>query len=76
MNTTRSMQRGLALLLVASGLSACATRNWYEGVRMSAKAECNRMEGAARQDCLARVNDKSYDDYEKERSQERGANKP
>ena len=63
--------RLMALLLLALALAGCTTAAWYEGGKRSAEAECRRQPLGAQQDCLARVNQKSYDDYDKERSQPR-----
>ena len=60
------------MLFACMGMGACTTRNWYEGVRMSAEADCRRMDPGAREECLAKVNRAPYDDYEKERAR----NKP
>lgn len=61
----------IAMLLLALLLAGCTTAAWYEGGKRSAEAECRRQPLGAQQDCLARVNKKSYDDYDKERSQPR-----
>lgn len=61
----------MALLLLALALAGCTTAAWYEGGKRSAEAECRRQPLGAQQDCLARVNHKSYEDYDKERSQPR-----
>ena len=53
----------LALLL----LPGCAARAWYEGGRAGAENECRRLPPGGYEDCMARVNRQSYEDYEKER---------
>jgi hypothetical protein len=72
MYTVKNAGRALTMLVLCMTLGACTTRNWYEGVRMSAEADCNRLEPAARAECRAKVNKTPYDDYEKERAR----NKP
>lgn len=49
-------------------LSACTTGAWYEGMKVSARQECERQAPSARDDCLSRLNKKSYDAYSKERA--------
>lgn len=56
-------------LLCALGLlcGGCTARNWYEGARMSAEAECRKLPPGGYEDCMRRVNPTSYEDYEKAR---------
>ena len=51
-------------------LGGCTMQSWYEGMKMRAENECRMQQPGATEDCLARVNHKTYDDYEKERSAE------
>lgn len=51
-------------LLVTSG---CSSQAWYEGARLSAEAQCQRQSAGAYEECMARVNRKSYEDYRRER---------
>lgn len=61
--------RALATGLLAGVLlSACTTGAWYEGMKTSAQQECERQAPGAREDCLSRLNQKSYDAYSKERA--------
>jgi len=48
--------------------SACTTEAWYEGVKQSARNDCQRQPPSAVNECLSRVNSQTYQDYEKERS--------
>ena len=57
----------LALVVLVSG---CTSREWYESTTANAKADCNRMQPGAREDCLSRVNKTPYDAYEKERTRQ------
>ena len=50
------------------GLGGCSTRAWYEGMKLSAENECQKQPPGAREDCLAKLNRKTYDAYEKERA--------
>ena len=49
-------------------VSACSTRAWYEGVQQSAKNDCLDQPPSALDDCLSRVDNQSYQDYEKARA--------
>lgn len=49
-------------------VSACSTEAWYEGVKQSAKDNCRNQPPSAVDECLSRLNDQSYQDYEKARS--------
>ena len=52
------------LLVSANG---CSTQAWYEGVKQGAVNQCNSQPPGAREDCLSRLNHKTYDTYNKER---------
>jgi hypothetical protein len=56
------------LCCIAFLLGGCSTQAWYEGVKRSAEIECNKQPAGAIESCGSRVNKKTYDDYEKERS--------
>ena len=57
------------LLMLTLGLlcTGCTTQAWYEGARMSAESGCSKLPPGAYEDCMARVNRKPYETYEKER---------
>lgn len=57
----------LAALLALALLPGCTTRAWYEGARQSAENECRKLPPGGYEDCMARVNRQSYEDYERER---------
>ncbi len=57
----------LSALLVLLPLAGCSTRAWYEGSKASAESECRKLPPGGYEDCMGRVNRKSYEDYEKER---------
>jgi hypothetical protein len=54
--------------LIALSLGGCTTQALYEGMKISAQNQCLKQAPGAAQDCLVRLNNKSYDEYEKERS--------
>jgi len=56
------------VLALASVLSGCTSQAWYEGAKVGAQNECRKQPPGAAEECLARVNKKSYEQYEKERS--------
>jgi hypothetical protein len=55
----------LPLLLLMSG---CTTQAWYEGFKISAESECYKQPPGVVAECLSRLNKKSLEEYEKERS--------
>ncbi len=61
------MRAALLALLAAALLPACSSRAWYEGMRASAENECRKLPPGGYEDCMARVNRQSYEDYERER---------
>jgi hypothetical protein len=56
----------VACLLVS--VSACTTQAWYEGMKQGAVNQCDKQPPGAREDCLSRLNKKTYDAYNKERA--------
>ncbi|MBK7474184.1 MAG: hypothetical protein IPO58_00270 [Betaproteobacteria bacterium] len=52
-------------MLAAAG---CTTAAWYEGMKRSAENECRRQPADESERCLARLNKKTYEEYEKERT--------
>ena len=49
-------------------LGGCTTQAWYEAVKISAESDCNKQPPGAVAECLSRLNKKTYDEYEKERT--------
>ena len=70
--TITALSKLLLLALAAALIGGCTTQAWYEGMKQSAVNNCDKQPPGAREECLSRVNQKSYNDYEKERA----ANKP
>ncbi|MGI9218923.1 MAG: hypothetical protein ACR2JA_18240 [Hydrogenophaga sp.] len=65
------MNRVLPSVSIAAfviGLAGCSTQAWYESVRMGAESQCTRQPPGADRACRDRVNQKTYDEYEQERS--------
>ena len=61
------MRFPLLFLLALTALPGCTARAWYEGSKASAESECRKLPPGGYEDCMSRVNRKSYEDYEKER---------
>jgi hypothetical protein len=52
-------------------LSGCTTGAWYEGVKRGAENQCHQAIPPDADQCLSRLNTKSYDEYDKVRSGQR-----
>lgn len=60
----------LVFALVFSSLSGCSSRAWYEGFREVERQHCYEIESPSeRQECLDKLTETSYDQYEKEREE-------
>lgn len=57
----------LPVLLVLLPLAGCTSRAWYESGKASAESECRKLPPGGYEDCMSRVNRKSYEEYERER---------
>ena len=57
---------GLALCSLL--FSGCTSEAWYEGVKRSAESQCRQSIPADAEQCLSRLNTRSYDEYNKARS--------
>jgi hypothetical protein len=49
-------------------MSGCTTQAWYEGFKISAESECYQQPLGVVSECLSRLNKKTHEEYEKERS--------
>lgn len=58
----------LAAMLVSAG---CTTEAWYNSGRSYSEANCRKQPPGAAEECMARLNNMSYDAYERERSTNR-----
>ena len=54
-----------SFILITAG---CTTKAWYEGVKEGAKNNCRSQPPGEVEACLERLNNKTYEEYEKERS--------
>lgn len=46
----------------------CTNKSWYEGVKEGAKNNCRSQPPGEVDACLEKLNNKTYEEYEKERS--------
>jgi len=62
----------IACLWILFGLIVCSTgctsQAWYTGLQTGAQNNCDKQPPGAREACQSRLNKKSYDAYEQERS--------
>jgi len=56
----------LAFLILT--ITGCTTKSWYEGVKEGAKNNCRSQPPGEVESCLEKLNNKTYEEYEKERS--------
>jgi hypothetical protein len=61
------MKTPSALIITSLLLSACSTQAWYTGFRQGGENQCRQANPADAEACIARLNNKSYDEYNKER---------
>jgi len=66
--TYRFFTVGLLLASLGLSLGGCSSRSWYEGMKLSAENECQKQPPGAREDCLLKLNNMTYEAYEKERA--------
>ena len=57
-----------ALVFSSLLLSGCATEAWYEGVKRGAENQCREAVPPDADQCLSRLNTRTYDEYSKARS--------
>lgn len=55
-------------LLFAVALAACSSQAWYDNLQRGRVHECERLQGAAREECLAEV-DTTYEEYRNQREE-------
>lgn len=53
--------------LVFTNIAGCSSRAWYEGLRETERQNCYKKKNSTETlECLNKVNDMSYDQYQKE----------
>ncbi len=65
------IEKTITLALVVTvfiAVSGCTTEAWYEGAKEGAKNNCRNQPPDEVDRCLEKLNKKTYDEYEKERS--------
>jgi len=50
-------------------IAGCTTEAWYEGMKRGAENECRQLPQGESENCLSRVNKKTYREYENERAE-------
>jgi hypothetical protein len=55
----------LTATLLAMMNGGCASRNYYEGLRLHQEMDCQKLQGADRDEC-ARKSSMSYDEYQRQ----------
>jgi len=53
-------------ILLALTITGCTTEAWYESAKRSAELKCLGLPQSAYEDCMSRVNQKSYQTYKRE----------
>lgn len=48
-------------------LGGCTSSAWYDGFKEGAKNNCRNQPESERERCLEKLNEKTYEEYEKER---------
>ncbi len=57
-----------SLILFTIFMSGCTHEAWYDGVKEGAKNNCQSQPQSEVEACMQRLNTKTYEEYEKERS--------
>jgi hypothetical protein len=58
----------ICLPLFMTTITGCTTQAWYEGVKKNAENNCRSQPSSESERCLEKLNNKTYEEYEKERS--------
>ncbi len=59
------------VISVFLAINACTTEAWYEGAKQGAENNCRNQPPSEVDRCLEKLNKKTYDEYEKERSSQK-----
>jgi hypothetical protein len=54
----------ITAIFIASSGYGCGARNYYDGLRLGQEMDCQKLQGADRDDC-ARKSGMSYDEYQR-----------
>lgn len=63
------MMKYLLWLLLPITLAACTSQELYDQTQRQVKLNCNQKVGVEKEQCLKKLNEKSYEEYEKERKE-------
>jgi hypothetical protein len=58
----------IVLIFVVNTVAGCSTQAWYDGAKQAAENNCRTQPSTEMERCLENLNKKSYDEYEKERA--------
>lgn len=63
----------LAAAFAGSSLltAGCTTEAWYQSMQSGAEHECKKQPGSAAEECLSRLNKRTYQEYKKERESDK-----
>ena len=68
MKITKTIILATLLNVMVLAVFGCSTQAWYEGAKHGAQNECRSQPPSEAERCLERLNKKTYEDYEKERT--------
>ena len=68
MKITKDLMLASILFVMVLGVFGCTTQAWYEGAKQGAENECRSQPPSEIDRCLERLNNKTYEEYEKERA--------
>lgn len=66
--TTKRSFRLISIIFSSLAISACTHQAWYEGVKEGARNNCRSQPTSEVDACMEKLNTKTYEEYEKERS--------
>ncbi len=64
-----SFTKFIQLLLILVIISACSAKQLYNAGKINREHHCREYVGPEREQCLKELNNKSYEDYQRERQQ-------
>ncbi|GLX78382.1 hypothetical protein tinsulaeT_17220 [Thalassotalea insulae] len=59
----------IQLLLILLTISACSSKELYDAGKQNRQSYCREYVGPEYEQCLKEINNKSYEDYQRERQQ-------
>lgn len=68
MDIVKTLTSVISIWLIILAVSGCTKQAWYAGAKQGAENECRQQAPSEMDRCLERLNKKTYEDYEKARS--------